>query len=250
MAEDELRDTRDTPAGALGTPGSISASDRFGLLGRSTLLRNGLLAVAGIFISWLLVTSLSSGTDQQLQQIPAYACAAIGLTLLVGFSGQISLGHGAFMMIGGYTFALLWPKWQGHPNLTIAGALAAALVVSALAGGIVGIAGARLRGPYLAGATLALAVGLPSLTQYEKLSKHLKGSEGLSIPSPPTPHGFDFIQWPLFVGLVCMVILLFFTANLSRSRIGREMRAVRDDEIAASLAGLSVPRVQVLEQSL
>jgi branched-chain amino acid transport system permease protein len=239
-------DLRDEPAGAMATPSSVTASDRFGVLSRSTLLRHALLALAGILVSWLLVTSFSDATDQQFQQIPAYACAAIGLTLLVGFSGQISLGHGAFMMIGAYTFALLWPKWQFHANLTIAGALAAALVVSALAGGIVGVAAARLRGPYLAGATLALAVGLPSLTQYEKLSKHLKGSQGLSVPSPLTPKGFDFIQWPLFVGLVCTVLLLFLTANLSRSRVGRSMRAVRDDEIAASLTGLSVPRVQVL----
>src|SRR5205823_8535260 len=117
---------------------------------------------------------------------------AIGLTLLVGLSGQISLGQGAFMMIGAYTFALLWPKWQLHPNATIWGALAAAAATSAVAGAIVGVAGARLRGPYLAGATLALAVGLPSLTQYEKLSDHLGGSQGLSVSPPSQPSGFDF----------------------------------------------------------
>ena len=246
MPGDELRDDRDVPAGALTAPPSVSESDRFGLLSRSTVLRHATLSLVGVLLAWLIIKMFSDATDQQLQQIPAYACAAIGLTLLVGLSGQISLGHGAFMMVGAYTFALLWPKWQLHPNLTIAGALAAAVAVSAVAGGIVGVAAARLRGPYLAGATLALAVGLPSLTQYEKLSSHLKGSQGLGIPSPPTPSGFDFVRWPLFVGAICTIVLLFLTANLVRSRIGRSMRAVRDDEVAASLSGLSVPRVQVL----
>jgi branched-chain amino acid transport system permease protein len=230
MAGDELR----------------SPADRFGAAGRSTLLRHTVLAVVGALLAWAIIKGLSPATNQELQLIPAYVCAAIGLTLLVGQSGQISLGHGAFMMVGAYTFALLWPKWQFHPNLTMVGAFAAAVAVSALAGGIVGVAAARLRGPYLAGATLALAVGLPSMTQYHQLASHLKGSQGLSVPSPPTPHGFDFVQWPLFVGVICSIVLLWFTANLMRSRVGRSMRAVRDDEVAAALSGLSVSGVQVL----
>jgi branched-chain amino acid transport system permease protein len=215
-------------------------------MSRSTLVRHTLVAVVGLLLVWGLVKGFSDATNNQFAPIPAYVCAAVGLTLLVGLSGQISLGHGAFMMIGAYTFALLWPKWSVHPNLTMIGAFAAAVAVSAVAGGIVGVAAARLRGPYLAGATLALAIGLPSLTQYEKLADHLKGTQGLSVPSPAPPSGFDFIQWPLFVGAVCAIVLLWLTANLMRSRVGRSMRAVRDDEVAASLAGLSVARVQIL----
>ena len=247
MADDELRVQPENPLNrASQAPRTASSTDRYGVLSRSTLLRHTMFAVVGILLVWLMVKSFSASTNQELQLIPAYICAAIGLTLLVGLSGQISLGHGAFMMVGAYTFALLWPKWQLHPNLTMIGAFAAAVATSAAAGAIVGVAAARLRGPYLAGATLALAVGLPSMTQYSKLSSHLKGSQGLSVPSAPQPHGFDFVQWPLFVGLICCVVLLWLTANLMRSVVGRSMRAVRDDEIAASLSGLSVPRVQVL----
>jgi branched-chain amino acid transport system permease protein len=247
MADDELIVQPENPLNrASQAPRTATSTDRYGVLGRSTLLRHTLLALVGILLAWLMVKNFSPATNQELQLIPAYVCAAIGLTLLVGLSGQISLGHGAFMMVGAYAFALLWPKWQLHPNLTMIGAFAAAVVASAVAGAIVGVAAARLRGPYLAGATLALAVGLPSMTQYSKLADHLKGSQGLSVPSAPQPNGFDFVQWPLFVGLICCVVLLWFTANLMRSRVGRSMRAVRDDEVAASLSGLSIPRVQIL----
>jgi branched-chain amino acid transport system permease protein len=234
------------PAGALTAAPSAKAGERFGLLSRSTLLRHTLFAIAGIGLAVLLTHLVSDVTANDIVQIPAFACATIGLTLLVGLSGQISLGHGAFMMVGAYTFALLWPKWQTHANLTLIGAIAAAAAVSAVAGAIVGAAGARLRGPYLAGATLALAVGLPSLTSYSKLSSHLKGSQGISVPTPTSPSYWDFVQWPLLIGVICVIVVLWVTSNIARSRLGRSMRAVRDDEVAASLSGLSIARVQVL----
>src|SRR3954469_13502887 len=194
MGDDQAEIRPEAPADRiLQAPRTMSSTDAYGVLSRSTLLRHTLFLVVGLGVVLAIVKGLSDAKAFEYVLIPAYACAAIGLTLLVGLSGQISLGHGAFMMVGAYTFALLWPKWSVHPNLTMVGALAAAVAVSAVAGGIVGLAAARLRGPYLAGATLALAVGLPSLTQYEKLSSHLKGSQGLGIPSPPTPSGFDFV---------------------------------------------------------
>jgi branched-chain amino acid transport system permease protein len=235
-----------SPAGALTAPTSATARDRFGVLSRSTLLRHTLFAVVGVGLAILLTHLISDVRANDIVQIPAFACATIGLTLLVGLSGQISLGHGAFMMVGAYTFALLWPKWQTHANLTLIGAIAAAAAISAVAGAIVGVAAARLRGPYLAGATLALAVGLPSLTTYSKLSSHLRGSQGITIPTPNAPGYWDFVRWPLFIGVVCVIVVLWVTANIGRSRLGRSMRAVRDDEIAASLSGLSVARVQVI----
>jgi len=243
----------DAPAGVLTAPTTSAQPSRFGILGTSTLLRHLLLAVLGVIVLFIFIKSVSDVTSNEVTPIPYYVCAAAGLTLLVGLSGQISLGHGAFMMVGAYTFALIWPKWNtSHPNLAAIGTFAAAVVVSALFGAVVGVAAARLRGPYLAGATLALAVGLPSLTTYDKLSSHLKGNQGLSVAQLPPPSGLpkaltlDLFQWPLFVGGVCAIIVLWLTANLIRSRVGRSMRAVRDDEIAASLAGLSVARVQVL----
>lgn len=215
---------------------------------RSTLLRHVLFTLIGIVIALAACKALDDAHAFEYVQIPAYACAAIGLTLLTGYSGQISLGHGAFMMVGAYTFALLWPKWTTDPNLTMIGGFAAAMAVSAVFGGLVGVAAARLRGPYLAGATLALAVGLPSVPFYEHqhLAEHLKGNQGLSLPILTSPGFFSDTQWSLVVGVLCVIVLLFLTANIAHSRVGRSMRAVRDDEIAASLGGLSVPGVQVL----
>jgi len=175
-------------------------------------------------------------------------CAAAGLTVLVGLSGQISLGHGAFMMVGAYTTALLLEKWHSpHGNLQLIPVFAAAVAVSALFGAVVGLAAARLRGPYLAGATLALAIGLPQVVNYHDLSKQLGGNNGISVIAPNSPSSsFDLYRWQSVMCAIAAVITLWFLANVARSRLGRSFRAVRDDEIAASLCGLSVARVQVL----
>src|SRR5947209_2757835 len=151
---------QDVPGGALVAPRSASTSDRFGILGRSTLLRHTLLALIG-FGLYLGLVELASDIQNSswLTPIAFTVCAAAGLTLLVGVSGQISLGNGAFMMIGAYTTALLLEHWQtSHGNLQLVAVFAASAVVAAVFGAVVGLAGARLRGPYLAGATLALAI--------------------------------------------------------------------------------------------
>src|SRR5205807_2296589 len=109
-----------------------------------------------------------------------YFAALAGLTVLAGLSGQISLGQGAFMAVGAYTVALL----IGNEGWSPAPALAAATAVSAIIGIPVGAAASRLRGPYLAGATLAFAVGLPALA--DKFPKTFGGENGLVI-NPPTP---------------------------------------------------------------
>ncbi|MDQ1696920.1 MAG: branched-chain amino acid transport system permease protein [Frankiaceae bacterium] len=217
------------------------------ILERSTLLRHTLFALVGIGVLLLLIHNLGDYRNSQLAPIAYTVCAAAGLTMLVGQSGQISLGHGAFMAVGAYTFALLQAKWtSSHPNVQLVGLLAAGVVVAAVFGAVVGVAAARLRGPYLAGATLALALGLPSLASYEKLSDHLGGSTGLNVTSPNPPTGVNAYRWQSIICCVSAVLVLWFLSNLSRSRVGRSFRAVRDDEVAAALCGLSVARVQVL----
>jgi branched-chain amino acid transport system permease protein len=225
-----------------------SATDRFGVLSRSTLLRHTLVALVGFGALWLLITGFSDYHNSAWIAPAAYTvCAAAGLTILVGLSGQISLGHGAFMLVGAYTLALVQEHWTtSHGNLAMIGLLAAAAASAALFGAIVGAAAARLRGPYLAGATLALALGLPSLPTYEHLTDQLGGNAGLFVSSPNAPTNIDLYRWQSVICCVSAVVVLWFLANVSRSRVGRSFRAVRDDEIAASLCGLSVPRVQVL----
>jgi branched-chain amino acid transport system permease protein len=213
---------------------------------RPTLVRHAALAVIAALVLYVLANVLGPYRDLQMAQVAYFACAAVGLTVLTGLSGQISLGQGAFMAIGAYTTALLingrhWP---------LAVALLASAVVSAAAGLFVGAAAARLRGPYLAGATLALAVGLPELASYGPLTKHLGAQNGLSVtPSPPPlslGETFPLERWQAWISCAAAVITMFLLANLTRSRFGRTFRAVRDDEIAASLAGIHVARTQVL----
>jgi branched-chain amino acid transport system permease protein len=213
-----------------------------GLLARSTLLRSlawsVLAAVALIIVSDLI----SAYNDLQLATGAYYFAALAGLTVLAGQSGQISLGHGALMAVGAYTVALL----IGNEGWALVPAIAAAVVVSVLVGIPVGAAASRLRGPYLAGATLAFAVGLPALA--DKFPSLLGGENGLTInpPVPPTWLGADFPleRWEAWIAGAGAVIVLFVLYNVIGSGAGRAMRAVRDDEIAASLAGLSVARTQ------
>ena len=213
-----------------------------GLLARSTLARSlawtVLAAVALVIVSDLV----SAYNDLQLATGAYYFAALAGLTVLAGQSGQISLGHGALMAVGAYTVALL----IGNEGWALVPAIAAAVVVSVLVGIPVGAAASRLRGPYLAGATLAFAVGLPALA--DKFSGLFGGENGLTInpPVPPSWLGADFPleRWEAWIAGAGAVIVLFVLYNVIGSGVGRAMRAVRDDEIAASLAGLSVARTQ------
>jgi branched-chain amino acid transport system permease protein len=220
-----------------------------------TVLRHGLPAVVGLGLLLVVTGGLSEYRNTQLAEIATTVCAVAGLTVLTGLSGQVSIGNGAFMFIGAYTVALLLKHFpsigigqdfsRAHTAEFVLILLAAA-VAAALVGGLVGVAAARLRGPYLAGVTLALAIGLPVLPKYSHLQGPLGGHAGFAVDAPVGPSSVGFFQWQAWVCCVAAVLVLFLLANLSRSRVGRAFRAVRDDEIAASLAGLSVARVQIL----
>ena len=199
------------------------------------------IVVAGIVV--VASIQLSAYRDYQLAEVAAYLIAVAGLTVLIGLSGQISIGHGAFMAIGGYTTALLLT----HLGWPLALILLASVVIAAAGGALFGVAAARLRGPYLAGATLMLAVAIPTVAnQYPKA---FGGDQGLSVAiTTPAVLGTSFppTRWQAWVTCGSALIALILLANLSRSRVGRSWRAVRDDEVAAALSGLNVARLQVL----
>jgi branched-chain amino acid transport system permease protein len=208
-----------------------------------TLLRHLAAAVVVAVIIGLLSVRLGAFRDYQLAEVAYYVTAVAGLTVLIGQSGQLSIGHGAFMFVGAYGTALL----LGHLSWPLAAALAASAAVAAAAGAVVGIAAARLRGPYLAGATLLLAVALPSITS--RWQGLFGGDQGLSVTvNTPAALGPTFppTRWLAWLCCGCALITLVLLANLNRSRFGRSWRALRDDEIAASLAGLNVARLRVL----
>jgi branched-chain amino acid transport system permease protein len=213
----------------------------------STLLRSLLLVVIVGLVLLLLTDSLSSYRNLQLADGAYYFCVLAGLTVLAGASGQVSLGHGAFMAVGAYTVAKLANAgWALTPELAVAAA------VTLIVGIPVGAACSRLRGPYLAGATLAFAVGLPALA--DKFPAAFGGENGLAInpPIPPPSLGptFPLERWQAWIACIGALIVLFVFYNVTHSGVGRSMRAVRDDEIAASLAGLRVGRWQTLAFAL
>jgi len=202
----------------------------------------GIAILAGIVLL-ALTSKLDSFRQYQLAQVAATVIAVAGLTVLIGISGQISIGHGAFMFIGGYSTALL----VMHLNWPIALVIAASGFVAGVAGAIMGVAAARLRGPYLAGATLMLAVALPAVAfQWQGV---FGGDQGLNFTvSTPGFLGanFQLTEWQAWVCCVCALIVLVLLANVLRSRVGRSWRALRDNDTAAALAGLSVAKLRVL----
>ena len=191
----------------------------------------------------ILSIKLNAFRDYQIAEIAIEVTAVAGLTVLTGLSGQISLGNGAFMAIGAYTTALLLL----HLSWPFIAVLVVAAVVTAAAGAIVGVAAARLHGPYLAGATLMLGVALPSLAYvYPGI---LGGDQGLNVVfTTPGFLGVNFplTRWQAWVCSAVALVTLVLLANLGRSRVGRNWRAVRDDEVAAALAGVNVARARVL----
>ncbi|MFV2100982.1 branched-chain amino acid ABC transporter permease [Micromonospora sp. LOL_024] len=216
-----------------------------------TLLRHLALA-AGAALALLVVSyQLDSFRNFQLATVAAYLCATAGLTVLTGLCGQLSLGHGALMATGAYTLALVQNAFAER-DVTAGWSLILSLAVAVLAtvvvGAVVGVAAARLRGPYLAGLTLAVAVVVPALTV--TFDGVFNGEQGLSVPMAPAPEAlgpyFPYERWQLWTAAGATLLCLVLLANLVRSRYGRAFRAVRDDEVAARLAGIHVARTQVI----
>ncbi|WP_141012584.1 branched-chain amino acid ABC transporter permease [Nocardioides sambongensis] len=213
-----------------------------------------LIALVGLVAAFAVIGLVGEFRATQLASMAYLGIAAAGLTVLTGLNGQLSLGHGAFMAIGAYTAALLLPDADAAVPLPVVLLLATAVTV--LVGALVGVAAARLHGPYLAGATLALAVAVPGLAIY--FGGTLGGEQGLSVAVPEVPAWFAdqvfFLtgtdpsrgRYVTYVAWLVLVLVLLVLANLSRSRTGRLWRAVRDDEIAAQLAGIDLARNRVL----
>jgi branched-chain amino acid transport system permease protein len=213
----------------------------------NTLARHTIVAVAFVaaaaFGLWA-IDSFNPFLVFQLSTVIYFAIAAAGLTVLTGLNGQLSLGHGALMGIGAYTAALLL---KNQVDLNPAIVMAAATVVTAVGSIVVGAAAARLRGPYLAGATLGLAVGLPGVAV--RFSNVFGGDQGLNVPALAPPDALSSIApevWLAWIGLIPTAITFLLLANLVRTRYGREFRAIREDEVSSALYGIRVARTQVL----
>lgn len=208
-------------------------------LPRQPMIRNLLLALCGAGILYFVTSILSPYNDYLAGEIALYLIALAGLSLLTGVTGQISLGHGAFMAVGAYTVALL----MTHTQLNFIVELLAAIGAAAVLGFVIGVPATRLKGPYLAGMTLLVALALPPIA--DRWTTTFGGDQGLTTTVPNAPGTINPEEWLAWIQIIGALITLVLLANLLRSRFGRSFRAVRDDEIAASLAGIHVARTKV-----
>ena len=196
------------------------------------------IAWAALLIAAVLLPFFfSSYRVTQFTLVLAYAVAALGLNLLLGYSGQISLGHGAFFALGAYVTAILVAK-SGWPHLATVPVAAA---ICAAAGFAVGIPALRLHGLYLALVTLGLAVATPQLIKrFEPLTG---GTQGLAAPSPTVPGFLSFLaddQYLYLLNLVILVPMFVLAAGIVRGRVGRALVTVRDNPIAAKTFGVDI----------
>jgi branched-chain amino acid transport system permease protein len=194
----------------------------------------GLAAFAAALV--ILPFVMSSYHVFQLTMVVVYAIVLLGLNILTGFNGQISLGHGAFFAIGAYTTAILidkaiMPYWATIP---FAGA------ICLIAGFLFGLPALRLEGLYLALATFALAVATPQLLKYKQFEPWTGGVQGINFAKPdPPPHvPLTSDQWLYFFCLVIAVPLYVIGWNLLRARTGRALVAIRDHPMAAGTMGI------------
>ena len=221
----------------VGAPPAPSRLPGWVRLPRQPLARHGLLTIAGGVVCYILSVTVSSLANFNIAEVAAYAIVIAGLALLVGGTGQISLGHAALMAVGAYGYADL----ESHnPHLPLVVGLLFATALAGVGGGVVGAAAARLRGPYLAGVTLALGLAVPQLADH-----YFNSDQGIPVTLTP-PSTVESNHWLAWICLLCALVVLFLLANLRSSRWWRAFGAVRQDEIAASLAGINVGRVRIL----
>jgi branched-chain amino acid transport system permease protein len=184
---------------------------------------------------------LGSFRTRELAYVGVYAIALLGLNVLTGFTGQISLGHGAFMALGAYTTAILSVSHGVDALLTIPlGGL-----VAGAAGFLFGFPALRLAGVYLALATFGLAIVVPSLAR--RFDEFTGGQAGMLLELPTSPTGrlspetwLYYLTWAIAVVLFAAAILLL------RGKTGRAFRAIRENEVAAVSSGISLARYKTL----
>lgn len=200
------------------------------------------LALAGTF-------ALDPFRNYQLAVVAATFCATAGLTLLIGLTGQLSLGHAVLMAAGGYGYALVVSPLADAGTGALARfvlGLVGAVAVSGAVGLLLGLAAARLRGPYLAGLTLALVIALPAIAS--QLGA-LGGDQGLRVPGDAVPDPLRTVmvleQWQAWVAIIVTAVAVTPLALLRSGKAGLRMRAVHGDEVAARLGGIPAGRVKV-----
>ncbi|HYZ32839.1 MAG TPA: branched-chain amino acid ABC transporter permease [Crenalkalicoccus sp.] len=212
-------------------------AERAALPWRSLL---GAAAILGLAVLPLLLVS-----GYQLFQITLaliYAIAILGVNIVTGYNGQISLGHGAFYAVGAYVTAILMGdlEWSYWPTLPIAA------VVCGLLGYGIGFPALRLGGLYLALTTFSLAVAVPQLLKYKAIEDWTGGVQGLLIskPEPPEWLGLSADEFLYVIVALATIVIFLLARNLVQSRIGRALRAIRDQPTAAEAMGMDLAQLK------
>jgi branched-chain amino acid transport system permease protein len=200
--------------------------------------------VALLIVAAIVPFAVSSFHLLQLTTVVVYAIALLGLNILTGYSGQISLGHGAFYAIGAYIAAILLertgiPYWATIP---IAGA------VCFVVGFLFGLPALRLEGLYLALSTFALAIATPQLLKFRALEPWTGGVQGTYVPGFTAPFGLPLAweQWLYLFALMIAVVMFVLAWNLLRGATGLAITAIRDHPIAAASMGINISLYKTL----
>jgi branched-chain amino acid transport system permease protein len=226
------------PAGRLRDRHRAEADRGAGPASRPALSRGQIIGLAVLLVmACALPFLLGNYRVFQLTLALAYAIALLGLNMLTGYNGQISLGHGAFYAIGAYTAAVLMDKF-GVPywaTIPVAG------VVCLVAGFLFGLPALRLEGLYLALATFALGVAMPQILKHKSIEHWTGGAMGVVIVKPDAPAWLPLSpdQWLYFFTLGWVLVLFWAAWNLLRGRVGRALVAIRDQPIAAQAMGVN-----------
>jgi branched-chain amino acid transport system permease protein len=201
--------------------------------------------LAGVIALALVLPFLFQGfVTFQLTEVMIYGLAILGLNLLTGYSGQFSVGHGAFYGLGAYVTAIMMQRW-GVPYYWT---LPAAGGVCFIVGFLFGLPALRLQGLYLALVTFAAAVAVPQLLKFHGLEGWTGGVQGIVVDQPDAPAflHIDADQWLYYFTLAVVLVMFAGAANLVKSRTGRAIMAIRDHPIAATAMGINAPLYKTL----
>ena len=206
-------------------------------------MRTPVVLLLGVTVALALPSVVKDFTLFQLTMAMGYAIAVLGLNLLMGMSGQVSLGHSAFFAVGAYTTAGL--VHLGCPWLAT---IPAAALLAGAAGLLFRIALVRLDGLDLALATFALGIATPQVLTSSLLSRWSGGAQGIALERPGAPAGIPLAadRWLYFLTLAVAAALMLGAWNVHHSRTGRALGAVRDHPTAASAMGIDPARCRCL----
>jgi branched-chain amino acid transport system permease protein len=221
----------------------------------------GAAFLAAVAVLTVLPHWLSDFRAQQVAYVGIYFVAIMGLNILTGYTGQISLGHGAFMAIGGYTTAIM----VGHHGVRDLWTIPLAGLIAGGAGLLFGVPALRLSGLYLALATFAIAVALPAVLK--KFDHFTGGTEGINLFGAKgltdsfgtrAPDGkclqcitvlgrqLSFNDWLYYLTWTIAAVLFLVALLVLGGRLGRTFRAIRDSEVAAISSGVNLPLYKTL----